>query len=96
MTFPQNLAIKRSLLCERALPAHSNKRCLDKDTANSEYASHEISTFHKITLSDTEKACEEAQTISKLRSELWISETRFNKKISSMQKTAKNFGLTDK
>jgi hypothetical protein len=69
---------------------------LNENTTNSEYAPHEILTLREIILSDTEKAQEEAQTISRLRTELWICGTRFNKKIDSMKKTAESFGITSK
>lgn len=69
---------------------------LDKIVLNTEYSSKEIETLDKIILSDTEKAREEAQTIARLRSELWISKTRFTKRISSMQRTAEDFGLLNK
>lgn len=55
--------------------------------------SPEFQEAREIIISDAEKAREEAQTIASLRSELWIHEKKYTQRISSMQQTAKDFGI---
>ncbi len=53
----------------------------------------EFQESYEIVLSDNQKAKEEAQIIAGLKSELWIHEKRYTQRISSIQKTARVFGI---
>lgn len=66
---------------------------LEEKGRASDFPSEETQEAYEITLSDTEKAREEAQTIASQRLELWVHETRYTQRISSMQKTANDFGI---
>jgi len=66
---------------------------LGEKSRTSDFSSEEIQVAREIILSDAEKAREEAQTIASLRWELWSHKTRYTQRISSMQKTANDFGI---
>lgn len=66
---------------------------LEEKGRTSDFPSEEIQEAYEITLSDAEKAREEAHTIASIRWELWSHETRYTQRISSMQKTANAFGI---
>ena len=64
---------------------------LEEKGRASDFPSEETQEAYEITLSDAEKAREEAQTIASQRVELWLHETRYTQRISSMQKNCKRF-----
>ncbi len=66
---------------------------LGEKSRTSDYSSLELQEAHEIILSDTKKAKEEAQTVASLKSELWLHEMKYGQRISSMKKTAKDFGI---
>ena len=66
---------------------------LEEKDRTSDFSSQEIQDASDIIRSDTEKAREDAQTIASLKTNLWTHEKRYTQRITSMQKTAKDFGI---
>lgn len=60
-------------------------------TSNSSYS--ELKEAREIIVSDSQKAKEEAETIAQLEGETWIHKKRYAQRITSIQKTARDFGI---
>lgn len=66
---------------------------LEEKGRTSDSSTTELQEACEIILSDAQKAKEEAQTVAGLKSELYIHEIGYTQRISSMRKTARDFGI---
>lgn len=69
------------------------KYSIEHKNTSSTTSSIELEELSYMVESDTEKALESAQTIVSLEEKLWLEKVSYKRRITSMQETAKQFGI---